>query len=190
MAVYRPPSTATAPLFSADESTILTERTQILQDWAEHFRSVINRLSTIADAAIARLPQVETNVELDLSPSVQETIRVVQQLCSGKAPGSDAIPAETYKHGGPQIMDHLTALLQEMWRQGEVQQDFKDATIVHLYKRKGNRKLCDNHRGISLLNIVGKSFAHILLKRLNNHLEQGPYRKDSAASAVIAGPWI
>ncbi|BHF70267.1 hypothetical protein SprV_0301331700 [Sparganum proliferum] len=70
-------------------------------------------------------------------------------------------------------MDHLTALFQEMWRQGEVPQDFKDATIVHLYKRKGNRQVCDNHRGISLLNIAGKIFARIPLNRLNNHLEQG-----------------
>nr|VZI38230.1 unnamed protein product [Spirometra erinaceieuropaei] len=70
-------------------------------------------------------------------------------------------------------MDHLTALLQEMRRQGEVQQDFNDAIIVQLYKRKGNRQICDNHRGISSLNIVGKIFARILLNRLNNHLEQG-----------------
>ncbi|BHF58882.1 hypothetical protein SprV_0100183700 [Sparganum proliferum] len=104
---------------------------------------------------------------------VEEIQGAVQQLSSRKAPGSDAIPAEVYKHGGPQLMDHLTALFQEMWRQGEVPQDFKDATIVHLYKRKGNRQVCDNHRGISLLNIAGKIFARILLNRLNNHLEQG-----------------
>nr|VZI50285.1 unnamed protein product [Spirometra erinaceieuropaei] len=60
-----------------------------------------------------------------------------------------------------------------MWRQGEVPQDFMDATVVHLYKRKGNRQVCYNHRGISLLNIAGKIFARIYLNRLNNHLEQG-----------------
>ncbi len=41
----------------------------------------------------------------------------------------------------------------------------KDASIVHLYKYKGNRQMCDNHRGISLL--------CILLNRLTVHLEQG-----------------
>nr|VZI27735.1 unnamed protein product [Spirometra erinaceieuropaei] len=169
----RSPTKGTAPLLSADDNTLLTEKTQILQRWAEHFRGVLNRPSVISDAAIARLPQVATNVDLDLPPSLQETIRAVQQLSSGKAPGSDAIPAEVYKHGGPLLMDHLTALFQEMWRQGEVPQDFKDATIVHLYKRKGNRQVCDNHRGISPLNIAGKIFARILLNRLNNHLEQG-----------------
>ncbi|BHF68813.1 hypothetical protein SprV_0301185400 [Sparganum proliferum] len=61
-----------------------------------------------------------------------------------KTPGSDAIPAEIYEHGGPQLMDNLTALVQEMWRQ--VPQDFKDATIIHLYKRKGDRQIRDSHR--------------------------------------------
>nr|VZH90164.1 unnamed protein product [Spirometra erinaceieuropaei] len=172
-AIYGPPTKGTAPLLSADGNTLLTEKTQILQRWAEHFQGVLNRPSVISDAAIERLPQVKTNVDLDFPPSLQETIRAVQQLSSGKAQGSDAIPAEVYKHGGPQLMDQLTALFQEMWRQGEVPQDFKDATIVHLYKRKGNRQVCDNHRGISLLNIAGKIFARILVNRLNNHLERG-----------------
>ncbi|BHF60203.1 hypothetical protein SprV_0100316600 [Sparganum proliferum] len=123
--VNGPLTKGTAPLLSADDSTLLTEKTQILQQWAGHFVSVLNRPSTISDAAIARLPQVETNVDLDLPPSHHETIRVVQRLSSGKAPGSDAIPTEIYKHGGPQLM--------ELRRQREVPQDFKGATIVHPY---------------------------------------------------------
>jgi hypothetical protein len=49
----------------------------------------------------------------------------------------------------------------------------KDASMVHLYKRKGNRQQCDNHRGISLLSIAGKILARVLLNRLLKHLEQG-----------------
>nr|VZI29233.1 unnamed protein product [Spirometra erinaceieuropaei] len=172
-AVYGPPTKGIAPILSVHVSTPLTEITQIPQRWAEHFPGVLNRPSVISDAAIARLPQLETNVDLDLPPSLQETIRAVQQLSNGKAPGSDAIPAEVYKHGGPQLMNHLTALFQEMWRQGEVPQDFKDATIMHLYKRKGNRQICDNNRGTSLLDIAGMIFARILRNRIDNHLEQG-----------------
>nr|VZI07327.1 unnamed protein product [Spirometra erinaceieuropaei] len=70
-------------------------------------------------------------------------------------------------------MDHLTALCHEIRRQGEVPQDFKDAIIVHLCKRKRNRQVCDSHRGIPLLNIGGKIFARILFNHLKNHLEQG-----------------
>nr|VZI45391.1 unnamed protein product [Spirometra erinaceieuropaei] len=77
-AVYGPPTKGPTPLLRADDSTLLTEKTQILQRWAEHFRGVLNRASVISEAAIARLPQVATNADLDLPPSLQETIRAVQ----------------------------------------------------------------------------------------------------------------
>ncbi|BHF59635.1 hypothetical protein SprV_0100259600 [Sparganum proliferum] len=77
----------------ADGSTLPTGKTQILQRWAEHFRGVLNRSFTITDAAIARVPQVETNVSLDLPPSRQDIVGAVQQLSSGKASGSDLLLA-------------------------------------------------------------------------------------------------
>ncbi|VDM03269.1 unnamed protein product [Schistocephalus solidus] len=70
---------------------------------------------------------------LDLPSSLPENIRAVKQISSGKAPESDAIPPEVYKHGGSRLMAELTTLFQEMWRLGQDPQDFKDATIVHLY---------------------------------------------------------
>ncbi|BHF85960.1 hypothetical protein SprV_1002913700 [Sparganum proliferum] len=109
--------------------------------------------------------------------SLHETIRTVQQLSSGKAPASDASSAEVCKHHCPKFMEHLTALFQETWCQKEVPHDFKDSTIIHLYKRIGNRHVCDNHRGICLLNIAGKIFAHILLNRLHNYLDQSVLAK-------------
>ena len=45
-------------------------------------------------------------------------------------------------------------------------------TIIHLFKRKGNPQVCDNHRGISLLLVAGKILARVLLNQLNEHLEQ------------------
>ncbi|BHF57156.1 hypothetical protein SprV_0100009700 [Sparganum proliferum] len=155
-AVYGSPTTATVPLLHADERNLLTENRQIPQRWAEHFRGVPNRPSTISDAAIARLPQVETKADLDLPLSLHETIKAVRQLSSGKVNGSDAIPVEVYKHGGPQLMDPLTALFQ-MWRQG-------DPTG---FQRRHDRA------SIQAESIAGKIVARILLNRLNNHLEQG-----------------
>ena len=42
----------------------------------------------------------------------------------------------------------------------------RDANIVTLYKNKGERSDCNNYRGISLLNIVGKLFAKVVLVKL------------------------
>jgi len=41
---------------------------------------------------------------------------------------------------------------------------------VHLYKKKGDRTNCDNHRGISLLSVAGKVLARTMQIRLSDHV--------------------
>ncbi len=171
--VYGPTTSGNSPLLSADGLTLLTEKDKILDRWAELFNSVLNRPSFINNEAIDRLPQIPIQETLDTLPTMTEIQKAIGALSSGKAPGSDAIPAEVYKEGGPVLWAKLHQLIQLIWHQETVPQDFKDASIVHLYKRKGNRQACDNHRGISLLSIAGKILARVLLNRLITHLENG-----------------
>ena len=70
-------------------------------------------------------------------PSMEEVSKAIKQMSSGKAPGSDAIPAEVYKAGGPVMLQKLTKLFQSIWNEGKVPQQFKDATIVHISQVKG-----------------------------------------------------
>ena len=112
---------------------------------------------------------MECNPLLDELPTVSETVNAIKLMSSGKAPGSDAIPAEIYKAGGPQVAEKMTELFHIVWRKEAIPQD---ATIIHLFKRKGNPQDCDNHRGISLLSVAGKILARVLLNRLNEHLER------------------
>jgi hypothetical protein len=86
-----------------------TEKEAILQRWAEHF-DVLNRPSSINEEAINRLSQVDMNEYLALPPTSKETIKAIDLLSSGKAPGSDSIPADVYKAGGPGLVEKLTEL--------------------------------------------------------------------------------
>ena len=106
-------------------------------------------------------------------------MKAIKLLSSGKAPGSDAIPAEIYKAGGPPIAEKLTELFHIMWRKEAIPQRFKDAKITLLFKRKGNPQVCDNYRGISLLSVAGKILARVLLNRLNEYLEQSGLLSES-----------
>ena len=45
-------------------------------------------------------------------------------------------------------------------------QDMRNAKIITLYKNKGDHRDCKSYRGISLLSIVGKVFARVVLVRL------------------------
>ena len=145
-----------------------------MKRWAEHFDGVLNRPSSINDIAIDRLPQVEYNQLLDELPTYSETMKAIKTVSSGKPPGSYAIPAEIYKAGGPPVAEKLIELFHIIWRKEAIPQEFMVATIIHLYKRKGNPQVCDNHRGISLLSIAGKILARVLLDRLNERSELLP----------------
>ena len=170
--IYGPQSSGSSPVLSADGSTLYTDKDKILKRWAEHFNNVLNRPSSINEAAIARLPQAVPNMTLVNTISEDEVLKATNRLLNGKAPGADAIPGEIFKKGGPKLITKLTELFNIMLHQESIPQEFKDASLVHLYKRKGNRRCCDNHRGISLLAIAGKILARVLLNRLLNHLEQ------------------
>ncbi|KAL8575845.1 hypothetical protein ACOMHN_014850 [Nucella lapillus] len=72
--VYGPQSYGFSPL-SADGTQLLTEKQLILERWAGHFDQVLNHPSAISDEAIARLPQVEINQELDNIPQKKKSER-------------------------------------------------------------------------------------------------------------------
>ena len=74
--------------------------------------------------------------------------------------------------GEPKLKACLLSLYNTYWQRQTVPQDFKDALIVKIYKRKGDSRNCDNHWGISLLSITGKVLAKVMLNRLKTISEQ------------------
>ena len=157
--VYGLKSSETTQLLSADESTLLTDYDSILEKLAEHFNSMLHRSLTVNDNSINTLPQIECNFLLDEFPTVTETRKATQHLSSDKDQGTDAIPAKGCKAAGLTMTEKLTGSFHIIWGKDAIPQEFKDASIIHLYKRKGNPKFFDNHRGISFLSITGKILA-------------------------------
>ena len=169
-AIYGP-KIKTAATIKSKDGILLTEPSSILERWAEHFDTVLNQNSTFDMTLLDEIPQWDVNEELNAPPNLGEIRKCIKQLSCGKAPGEDGIPPEVYKHGGECIAARLLDLYSYMWEAQSVVQDFKDVSLVHIYKRKGDRLCCDNHRGISLLSIAGKILARILLNRLILHTE-------------------
>ena len=66
---------------------------------------------------------------------------------------------------------------------GVVPEDWVTAVIVPLYKGKEERTECKNYRGITLLSVVGKIYAGILVDRVRRVTggliddEQGSFRE-------------
>ena len=110
--------------------------------------------------------------ELDNEPTIDELSKAINNLASRKAPGSDGIPPDLIKHCKTTLLQPLHEVLCECWNEGAVPQDMRDAKIVTPYKNKGERSDCNNYRGISLLSIVGKVFARVILVRLQKLAER------------------
>ena len=87
-----------------------------------------------------------------------------------KAGGKTGILPELLLCGGPVLQGRLLQLMRDIWRDGEVVTDWKDAEVVPVPK-KGYLQSCDNWCGISLLDVVGKWFARVVQERLQHIAE-------------------
>ena len=169
--MYGPRDSGASPVWYSDKTTLLTDRSDILERWAEHFNTVLNQRSNFDDSVLDGIPQWKTADELQDPPSLIEATNAIRQMSTGKAPGEDSIPAEIYKCGGLQLAQQLQLLYTKIWAEESVPQEFRDALVIHLYKRKGDRACCDDHRGISLLSVAGKILARLLTNRLSAHVD-------------------
>ena len=93
------------------------------------------------------------------------------RLKNGEAGGKTGILPELLLFGGEVMCDRLLQIMKSAWQAGAIPRDWKDAVVVPIPK-KGDLKDCDNWRGISLLDVVGKVFARVIQERLQQLAEE------------------
>ena len=97
---------------------------------------------------------------------MQEFIKAIEQMKSGKTARVDGISPEFCKSAGPALLSKLHELFVCYWEQGKLPRDLRDAVIVTLYKNKREKSDCFNYRGITLFSIDGIIFPRVFLNRL------------------------
>jgi len=141
---------------SLNGTTLITDRAGILNRWAEHFQRVLNQESKFDQSVLDEIPQWDTADALMDPIEPAEVQQAINQMSAGKSPGEDGLPVELCKTGGVHLQQKLLTIFKDIWHQHAVPQDFQNAVIVHIFKKKGDRSVCDDYRGISLLSIPGK----------------------------------
>ena len=115
-------------------------------------------------------------------PTLQEVELAVANRKSHKSPGADGIPAEVWKHGGPTTTERLLELISRIWDVKEVPQQWKDAKLISIFKKKGDGAVCENSRGIAMLSFAGEILAKIMRTRLNKYITEFTSRSPDADS--------
>lgn len=105
----------------------------------------------------------ENNLEKEITS--QEIRNAIKKLKRGKACGPDGISPEFYMLEFPVFINYLFILFNAVFASGVYPSEWSKSMIFPLHK-KGNINNVNNYRGISLLNILGKIFSHVLNERL------------------------
>ncbi|KAK3512631.1 hypothetical protein QTP70_018762 [Hemibagrus guttatus] len=114
---------------------------------------------------LRREEPVAEDSEVDSFITQAEVTEVVQQLLGGKALGVDEICLEYLKSLDVVGLSWLTRLCNIAWWSGTVPLDWATGVVVPLFK-KGDRRVCSNYRGITLLSLPGKVYSRVLERRV------------------------
>ena len=116
----------------------------------------------------------------------------IEKLKNGKAGGESGVLPELVKVAciGDEFPKRLLELVHDVWKEKSVPTEWRDAILIPIPK-KGDLSHCDNWRGISLLDVVGKAVARILQERLQKLAEdelpesQCGFRKGRSCADMI-----
>ena len=134
----------------------------------EQFSSVFTQedINTIPDLGPSPHPEM-SEIKVD-NTGVRKLLR---DLNSNKACGSDKIPATLLKCCADEISPILTFIIQQSLDTSSVPDDWKVALVTPVFK-KGRKSSPKNYRPVSLTSICCKINEHIIVSQTMNHLEK------------------
>jgi len=138
-AVYGPRHHSMHPVRARYGVTSIKDQPGVLSCWAEHLSELLNCINPTDSTFIDLIPQLPIIPDLDQLPTFHEVCIAVKGLKNNKAAGPDGLPAEVFKRGGYLLKHRFHRFITSTWSSGCVPQQWKDANIVTIYKRKGDK---------------------------------------------------
>ncbi|XP_048857101.1 uncharacterized protein LOC125724452 [Brienomyrus brachyistius] len=147
------------------DGALLTSARDVLGRWREYFEDLLNPTDTPSNM------EAECgDLGVDSPISGVEVAEVVKKLLGGRAPGVDEIRPEFLKALDAAGLSWLTRICSIAWTSGAVPLDWQTGVVVPLFK-KGDRRVCSNYRGITLLSLPGKVYSGVLERRVRRIVE-------------------
>jgi len=159
-----------------EKGDLVADSDSIVARWRNYFSQLFN----VHGVKDVRQAEIHTAEPLVPEPSAAEFELAIDKLKSHKSPGIDNIPAELIKAGGRKFCLEIHKLFTSIWKKEKLPEEWKESIIIPIHK-KGDKTVCSNYRGISLLPNTYKILSNILLSRLI------PYAKEISVASVATG---
>ena len=175
-----------------EDGSMCTTPEEIQQRWRRHFTSILNTQSSFNEEELREVMQRPPRPSMAEPPTEEEVVKAIGAMKNGKAGGHSGILPEMIKAASSDDLfrNTLVTLVRQVWREETTPTDWRDALLVPIPK-KGDLSRCDNWRGISLLDVVGKVAARVLQGRLQLLAEdllpesQCGFRKERSCTDMI-----
>ena len=152
------------------DGRLIKNEEEQLKRWKGYFEELFNVERVVEERKDGGEAKIIDGEKQSECPTKEEVRKAVARLKSFKAAGPDGIVAEVLKAGGEPVVEWIWRILQKVWNQEQIIDEWRTSIIVPLFK-KGDAELCDNYRGISLLSIPSKVLAKILYRRIEAVVE-------------------
>jgi sorting nexin-29 len=114
---------------------------------------------------------VEASEDEDVPIPILEGVKCSTQKPNNKAPGPDGLRVEPLKIEENKIIGRLRKVTEKTLTEEKIPRQWEQGLICPIYKG-GDRLICEEYRGISLLNTAYKVFSTILFQRLQPYTEK------------------
>ena len=163
-----------------EDGKLLRKLDEIRARYRRYFASLFNTTSAALNRNIIEGLSPKPVVALSLGdpPNVNEAKKSLSSIANSKATGPDELLAEVLKprlsDSSHEILLAIHGIIVAVWITGEVPQEWKDATIKVLHKKK-DRAECSNYRDLSLVAHASKVIFNLVANRLGDFCEEAGF---------------
>jgi hypothetical protein len=147
------------------DGSLAHDAAQAAARWEEHFVELFAGASLPQPALAATEPMNVVPIQR-FRPSLTDVASAIARTGTGKAVGPDEVPAELLKAGGCAIavcvhplIDRIVVSQRWPWR-------WKGGRVATLWKKKGDYQVCDNSRGLLVMDHIGKILPDLIKNEL------------------------
>lgn len=135
--------------------------------WRQYFEKLLNPRGTGGEEEVGE--EEEESEEREKELSWREVEEAVKRMKKGRAAGVDEVTIEMVTAAGEIGMQWFYRVVRAIWKEMRTPGEWKKAVIVPIFK-KGNKKECQNYRGISLMCQSAKVYEKIIERRLRERV--------------------
>jgi len=142
-----------------EDGTLITNNEDVARRWADYFDQLLN---CGEPHNLYYFEHRDPNIVDYPEPTIEEIMKQIKNLKNNKAPGEDKIIGELVKIMSGDLAKYIHRLIGLIWRKEVIPKEWRTALMCPIHK-KGDSQLCNNYRGIALLNVTYKMLSYCLL---------------------------